>query len=187
MRFRNVGFTLIELMITLVIISILSVAAVSRVQDDGGYAEYTYQARFISAARHLQTRAMQHTQSIGYCYQININSGLTPWFSAPDLSTTYADCTSTPAHQWQGSSQGLLVTTDTTEMQQQDVQLLITDFSGNDITADVASLRFDSLGRGYYQGLNTAGLQCVQGCKVIFRGETDAAVCIEAEGYIHAC
>ena len=79
------GFTLIELMITLVIISILSIVVVSRFDGKSGYVEYTYQGRFISLARHLQIRAMHHTQAKGFCYQVNIATGTSPWFSSPNL------------------------------------------------------------------------------------------------------
>ena len=182
------GFTLIELLITILIISILAVTAISQLQDETGYGEYTYQARFISLARHVQTRAMQHTQTAGQCYQINFNTQSTPWFATPDLSSTYSDCNATSAHQWVNSDTQSFGATDTQEMADANLLMRFEDFNGNAL-GNTGIIRFDTLGRGYYQSVNASGIgtQCSNGCKLVFTGENNAAVCIEAEGYVHAC
>jgi MSHA pilin protein MshC len=41
---------------------------------------------------------------------------------------------------------------------------------------------FDNLGRP-----TPASADCSVGCKVTFTGETAVSVCIESEGYVHAC
>ena len=111
------------------IISILAVTAVSQLQDEAGYGEYTYQARFISLARHVQTRAMQHTQTAGQCYQINFNIQSNPWFATPDLASTHSDCNATSAHQWVNSETQSFGATDTQEMADANLLMRFEDFT----------------------------------------------------------
>ena len=112
-----------------------------------------------------------------------INPGL------PRLTpSTHSDCNATSAHQWVNSETQSFGATDTQEMAGANLLMRFEDFNGNTL-GNTGIIRFDTLGRGYYQNVNTSGIgtQCSNGCKLVFTGENNAAVCIEAEGYVHAC
>ena len=85
--FRHSGFTLIELIVVIILLGIISVSVSSRFSGTSGFAEYTYQARLISALRNMQTRAMYDNRE-GYCFKINLDPSTTPAFGPPVL--TYA-------------------------------------------------------------------------------------------------
>lgn len=55
------GFTLIELIVVLIIISIMAVTVLPKFFGSTGYQEYTYQAEVITKLRSIQIRAMQQT------------------------------------------------------------------------------------------------------------------------------
>jgi len=57
------GFTLIELIVVLIIISIMAVTVLPKFFGSTGYQEYTYQAEVITKLRSIQIRAMQQTNS----------------------------------------------------------------------------------------------------------------------------
>lgn len=169
---KQQGFTLVELITVIILISILAVSAYSRFSGTSGYAEYTYQARLISALRNMQTRAM-HDNRPGYCFKINFDKSA-PAFGPPVL--TYApigntaDTCSNSIHY----SNPDYLTTGATEMADEGVS--ITTLPSFDY------IDFDNLGRPTQDSAD-----CSAGCKITFTGETAVSVCIEAEGYVHAC
>ncbi len=171
--FRHTGFTLVELITVIILISVLSVSVFSRFSGTSGFAEYTYQARLISALRNMQTRAM-HDNRDGYCFKINLDTSTTPAFGPPVL--TYApvgDKDDTCGDDIDFSNPDYL-TTNATEMSEEDVSLS-TQPSFNFID-------FDDLGRP-----TDDSADCSATCKITLTGESTVSVCIESEGYIHAC
>lgn len=77
------GFTLVELVMVIVILSILAVYAAPKLLGSGDVAATVFQNRAISILRNMQTRAMQDTRSrapdvgsppVGFCYQVNFQS-----------------------------------------------------------------------------------------------------------------
>jgi MSHA pilin protein MshC len=172
--FRYQGFTLIELIVVIILISILSVSVFSRFSGTSGFAEYTYQARLISALRNMQTRAMFDNRQ-GYCFKINIDT-TDAAFGPPTLdyisnipSSKNATCSSSIDF-----SNPDYLTTTATEMNSEGVGLT-TQPSFN-------SINFDALGRPQVENTD-----CSATCKVTLTGEAAVSVCIESQGYIHAC
>lgn len=171
------GFTLIELVVVILLLGILAVSIGSRF-DSGGYSEYTYQARLISALRNMQQRAMQDTRR-GYCFQINFDLA-GPAFGPPVLrytADTQAERDTTCNSNIDFTSVEYLRTTPT-EMAKDGVSMQTLTTGNNAFT----SLGFDNLGRPL-----TDTNSCQSGCEVRLNGEQQVSVCIEAEGYIHVC
>jgi MSHA pilin protein MshC len=157
----------------IILISILSVSVFSRFSGTSGFAEYTYQARLISTLRNMQTRAM-HDIRDGYCFKVIIDTSATPAFGPPTL--TYApigDKDDTCGNSIDFSNPDYL-TTSAAEMGKEGVSLSTQpafDF-----------IDFDSMGRPTLDSAN-----CNASCKISITGEATVSVCIESEGYIHAC
>jgi MSHA pilin protein MshC len=70
---RNIqlGFTLVELVTTMILIGILAVAVLPRLLSDSSYSAYTLRNEFISELRLVQLTAMQNTDQ---CYQIDVSA-----------------------------------------------------------------------------------------------------------------
>jgi MSHA pilin protein MshC len=178
---KTSGFTLVELVIVIVLIGILSVSVYSRLDGATGFSEYTYQSRLISVLRNMQTRAMHDTRD-NYCFQINFDSD-TPAFGPPILdyitgtvSTVAATCDTTIDF-----SNPSYLTTSATEMTEATVSL--STVQSSTLTSFVF-IGFNSLG----QPIDTAGaLTCSSSCKITLIGEVAVSVCVESQGYIHAC
>jgi len=69
---RQLGFTLIELVATIMVIAVLSVTVVPKFSGRSGLAEYALRDQLISLAQQAQQRAM-FDQS-GACYRLLIQS-----------------------------------------------------------------------------------------------------------------
>lgn len=175
---KTTGFTLIELIIVIILLSILSVTVFSRFSGSSGFSEYTYQARLISALRNMQTRAMHDTRD-EYCFQINFDSA-TPAFGPPTLSYTTGASADTCQTSIDFTNADYL-TTSATEMTVDGVSL--STLSGS-TPPNFNFIAFNSLG----QPVDAIGeLNCSSQCKIILTGESAVSVCIESQGYIHAC
>jgi MSHA pilin protein MshC len=169
------GFSLIELVVVIIIISVLAVSVFSRFTGTSGFAEYTYQARLISALRNMQTRAM-HDNRDDYCFKINFDTSSTPAFGPPTL--TYAPVGSTSdtcSNDIDFTNPDYLRTT-STEMADESVTLS---------TSPVfALIDFDGLGRPID---GDGDPTCTSTCTITLTGESAVNVCIESQGFIHAC
>jgi MSHA pilin protein MshC len=155
---RNIqlGFTLVELVTTIILIGIIAVAVLPRLLSDSSYSAYTLRNEFISELRLVQLTAMQNTDQ---CYQIDVSAtGYTlRYFSG---RTTANICTSqVRAEQAQAFSGGAHIALAST-------------------TSQVFSITFDSLGRM----LSPA---CSGHCFNVVADET-LAIAVESEGYIYA-
>jgi len=65
------GFTLVELVTVILLISILAVSVAPKFGGTASYEAHTHRAQLISALRLTQQRAMQQTNAAdGYCHQI---------------------------------------------------------------------------------------------------------------------
>ena len=171
--FEHKGFTLIELMIVIVLISTLSVSVFSRFTGASSYSEYTYQARLISSLRNMQTRAMHDTRT-DYCFQINLDN-TSPAFGPPTLNYTTGAAADTCLTNIDFTNASYL-TTSATEMTEAEVNL--------STLPNFSFIAFNSLGQPVDTQKN---LTCDSQCKITLTGEAAVSVCIESEGYIHAC
>ncbi|MDF2179133.1 prepilin-type N-terminal cleavage/methylation domain-containing protein [Aliiglaciecola sp. CAU 1673] len=158
---KTAGFTLVEQIIVILILGILAVSAYPLFQGKRGISEYTYQARLISALRHMQMRAMQDTRS-STCH----------WFylDADEFAPTTSQNCAAPG---------------TADNNAPDYLKAIGEMANDNVTLSGYSgtLYFDSWGRPR----NGSGAICSASCRIILTGQAAPAVCIESEGYIHGC
>ena len=176
------GFSLIELIAVMMIVSIIGLTAFPRLNDTQGFAYAAQQERLISTLRLIQNKAMQDTRP-AICYQIN--------FRLPDVSGSVV-----PAYGFATRNYALSNAAQTCDENAIDFTVypeIITQPNELDsadmtlITADGAalgyrSLGFDSLGRPQ----NTAN-NCTNTCKISFDIASVYGVCINREGMIYAC
>lgn len=67
------GFTLIELIVVIMMLSILAVTVVPKFLSSKGFEEYTYRDELITKLRAIQLRTMQQTKG-SKCQVIQVNS-----------------------------------------------------------------------------------------------------------------
>ncbi|WP_350431969.1 type II secretion system protein [Shewanella sp. H8] len=158
---RNIqlGFTLVELVTTMILIGIIAVAVLPRLMSDSSYSAYTLRNEFISELRQVQLKAMQNTDQ---CYQLDVNaSGYTLRYFNDRIVTSSNNSCSNPfrTEQPQTFSGGTNITLASTASQ-------------------VFSITFDSLGR-------IVSPVCSGYCFNAVADET-LAIAVETEGYIYA-
>ena len=116
------GFTLIELVVVILIISILAVTVGPKIIGVDGFNSYVYRDQMISSLRLTQQQAMQQTNAAG-CHQVIVNNkgyGRSVDCDNPSL-----------VDDWQNNYTGFQIPVD---------QSVSIQFSGNTLT-------FDSWGR----------------------------------------
>ena len=169
------GFTLVELVLLIILLGILAVTVGSRFSGVSGFSEYAYQQRLMSSLRAMQTRAMFDTRA-GYCFQVNFSQSPLA-FGPPVLAYASGASASTCSTNIDfGNQQSLATAAD--ELSDNQIAALQATDGGNPIDY----IGFDNLGRPL-----TSQSNCQQGCKIVLRGESVAEVCVESQGYIHAC
>jgi MSHA pilin protein MshC len=172
------GFTLIELVVVIIVLGVLVISAYSQLGSNQGYAEYTYQSRIISALRNTQTRAMHDTRR-GICFILHLNSSPAAFgppardFSAPGNFTP--SCGSNIDY----GKPDYIASVSESEMSDDGISLQAE--SGG---SAISFIRFDSLGRPID---HSQSLLCESGCEITLTGESTVRVCVESQGYIHAC
>lgn len=86
----QLGFTIIELVLVIVVMGILAVTVAPKMFDSDGFEEYTYQAQLIATLQSVQLRAMQQTE--GYTDSVDYGNGChTVVVSAKNVALS-ADC-----------------------------------------------------------------------------------------------
>lgn len=154
--YKIIGFTTIELVVTLIILGILSATIIPKFFTSNGFEEFTYRNEVITKLRSIQLRAMQQTNS-SECHIVLVNQFK---LGIPD------DCDITPSfsNSWVAGTTGVLI--DSKNGAKFNVN------GGNYF------FTFDYMGRA--EGCNDPCLIIIDG------GETPLTVKIESEGYIHA-
>lgn len=185
---KQFGFTLVELVLIIFIISILAIAVTSSFSGKAGYVESSYQTRLISLARHVQYRAMQDTGDNNRCYQVNINTP-TVSFTFPNFTTNTArDCDTAIFDPTDANQVALPSAVDGSEMADEGLSINFTNG-----TSPYTILRFDAMGRATSYNTNGTGVKCNgnQSCRIVISHPNypnDAkAVCVAGEGYIYGC
>jgi MSHA pilin protein MshC len=163
----NDGFTLIETVVTIVIISILAVSILPKFSSTDGYDVYTYRDQIIASLRLNQLQAMQQTNNS--CHQVLVENKR---FGKPDLDP----CGSNPAFNadWQNWQVQQNTKADIVNIAIEANHIVNLSLSG---VSGSQAINFDSLGRP----------SCINGCEITITGAEVAKVCIESQGYIHAC
>ncbi|GAA0856547.1 hypothetical protein GCM10009114_18910 [Aliiglaciecola litoralis] len=153
------------------LLGILAVSVAPRFQSTGSVVEYTYQSRLISSLRTMQQRAMNDTRS-GFCFFVNVFGGSNSSFGPPTLNYANSNRANTCATTIDSSEDAQYLVANIDEMAADNVT--ITDGAG--------TISFNSMGCPA-----TASGNCGSSKRIELRGETTIAVCIESQGYIHAC
>jgi len=155
----NRGFTTIELVVVLIIVSILAATALPRFFSSNSYEEYSYQNELVSTLRAVQLRAMQQTVN-DICHSVYVNT-------SQDIVGLLATDT--------GNADNCHVSSFHSDITQIEIDA---SHSVNVSTTDADNkFSFDSLGRP--QG-------CSAPCQIMITGQQTLTVQIESEGYIHA-
>lgn len=170
------GFTLLELIIVMVILGIIAVYAIPKFSGASGYSEFTYQNRLISVLRNMQIRAMQDSRP-QFCHRINFVSlsaqvGFGPASSDYSSGNELATCATSIDY-----SSPEYLRTSATELLDANVSMTALDGA-----SPISNIDFNSFGSP-----STSVSNCSAGCTVTFTGVSAARVCIESEGFIHAC
>jgi MSHA pilin protein MshC len=72
-RYSEYGFTIIELVVTIILIGIMAATVVPRFFTSEGFGEYTYRDELIIKLRAIQLRSMQQTNDVA-CQIIRVNT-----------------------------------------------------------------------------------------------------------------
>ena len=173
---RQRGFTLIELIITVVLIGVLSVVATSRFQNSSSFDTFALQGQVVAALRHIQFRAMQDTRA-DYCHRLVFDRA-TPAIGLPsnDYSATAQAALATCNTSIGADSPSYLTVTET------QFNALGASLDAADGTDAVNWIEFDSFGRP-----QTAVGRCESGCEITLTAQSSSSVCVNREGYIRAC
>ena len=162
-RQRSQGFTLIELVVVILVLSILAVSAVPKLTGTSQYTEITHRDNTLALLRTVQQRAMQNTQG-NTCHRVRF----LPLSNTIGLSAQASDET---------CDSGVIITHDTNDF------LVLTELSTysalNSASGTISHIEFDEWGRPAVNSGN-----CNSNCQVNFGSYY---LCIESQGYIHVC
>lgn len=156
---KNLGFTLIELVVAILLISVLAVTVFPSLPTSSDYSSITERDQTISLLRTVQQRAMQNTQTSNTCHTVILTTNQIGLLN----QNSDGSCGS-----------GISTQTNTNDY-------LYVEVENNFTTTDnLTEVSFDKFGK---PAVNM-GLCSSSQCQISFSGD---AVCIEAEGYIHVC
>jgi MSHA pilin protein MshC len=170
------GFTLLELIVVMIILGILAVVAVPRFSGNSGYSEYTYQNQLISVLRNMQIKAMQDSRP-QFCHRINfINTSTQVAFGPATTNFNAGNEAATCVTSIDFNAPEFLRTS-ATELLDANVSMSVLDG-----TTSVGTIGFNSFGSPI-----TSATNCSASCTITFSGVSPAKVCVESQGFIHAC
>ncbi|ABZ78384.1 MSHA pilin protein MshC [Shewanella halifaxensis HAW-EB4] len=154
---RHAGFTLVELVTTIILIAILAVVVVPRLLTSSSYSAFTLRDEFISELRKVQIMAMNNQDR---CYRLSVTD------------TNYQ--VSRYNGRFSGACTGTLVRTDAPQAFQGGASLAL--LNGG---ASTFNIEFNALGVPIINGARCSG-----NCISVIADET-LSLAIESEGYIH--
>jgi MSHA pilin protein MshC len=156
---KKFGFSLIELIVVIILISIIAVTVLPKFVTSNGFEEYTYRDELIIKLRAIQLRTMQQTDS-STCQSIKVSP------STIGLLATTANAT-TCETSYAGES------TTVTINDNHNVSFSVSE--------GLSSFSFSSLGK-------PVGCTAISPCEITLTvvGENSLAITINIEGYIYA-
>jgi MSHA pilin protein MshC len=169
------GFTLVELMTVVILLSIVAIVAVPRFTGSSGYTEYAMQKRLLGALRSIQLKAIYDTRP-EFCYKLVIDTSTSPEFGPSTASYLTGNDAVSCANAIDYSA---------AEFTRSDLGEIANDgltFSAFDAGIQINYIQFDNIGRA-----STDAGACAANCMFSFSGERSASVCVASEGYIYAC
>ena len=155
------GFTLIELIVVIILISIMAATVLPKFLTSSGFEEYTYRDELIIKLRAIQLRTMQQTNG-STCQQIQFTDATPITQATIGLLATTPNATTCEAG-YAGDSTSVVIDDD-------NINFVISD--------NITSFSFTSLGKAL-----CVGLPCEITIKVV--GESEPELKINAEGYIY--
>ena len=165
---KTQGFTLIELIVVVLLISVLAISVFPKINATSDYTYISQRDQTISLLRNVQQRAMQNTQDSETCHlvrfttdEIGLSAKNTDGSCATGLASAIGDV-----------DDFLLVEVED--------GYTVKNALGNNIT----SLTFNDLGQPCFDNNDPA--TCATSSYVIALSD-EHKVCIESEGYIHVC
>ncbi|MBQ4890828.1 MSHA biogenesis protein MshC [Shewanella sp. UCD-FRSSP16_17] len=152
------GFSLIELVTTILIVGILAVFVIPKLIPESSYSAYTLRNEFISELRQVQIKALNNSDR---CYRITVDSdGYQLTTYSHNINASFAGCV--PAQ---------LIRTDLKQTFNGGAYIELASNSSTSFSMD-----FDNLGR--------STLACTGSCFVVVADES-LTIAMESEGYIH--
>jgi len=162
---KKQGFTLIELIVVVLLLSVLAVSVFPKISNTSDYTYISQRDQTISLLRNVQQRAMQNTQDSNSCHLVRFNSGVI------GLSAKNTD----------GSCGTGLATADGDVDDFLRVEVEDSYTAKNALGNNISSMAFNDLGQPILDSDSCASSGCVIALS------DDHKVCIESEGYIHVC
>jgi len=152
------GFSLIELVTTILIVGILAVFVIPKLIPQSSYSAYTLRNEFISELRQVQIKALNNSDR---CYRINVDSdGYQLSTYSHNVNAAFTGCVTAQ-----------LIRTDLKQAFNGGAYIELASNASTSFSMD-----FDNLGR--------STLGCTGSCFVIVADEA-LTIAMEAEGYVH--
>ncbi|WP_448553209.1 type IV pilin protein [Thalassotalea montiporae] len=153
----QLGFTLLELIVTIIIIGVLAVTILPRFTGSDGFEEYSYRTQAIAILRNAQQRAMN--QDASACNRILIDStrlGIPDNANCNGFTSDFGDRDNdfTRLTELNTANSGVTIST----------------------TASANTIIFDQMGRP----------SCGNNCAIQITGDEPLRIVIESQGFIHA-
>ena len=154
---RQTGFTLVELVTTIILIAILAVVVIPRLLTTSSYSAFTLRSEFISELRKVQIMAMNNQDR---CYRLSVSD---TDYQVIRLSGRF-----------NGGCSGNILRTDAPQAFQGGASLALVSNGSNRFNVEFN-----------LQGVPiVAGVSCNGNCISVIADET-LFLAIESEGYIH--
>jgi len=165
----TIGFTIIELIVTLMMVSIMAATVLPRFLTSKGVEEYTYRDELVTKLRSIQLRIMQQTGN-STCRTIAVKSNKQIGLLATTVNTTDNECETTLA----GNTELEIEHTSVTISNDHAVTFSVSE--------NLPSFSFSQLGR-------PTGCLVISPCEITFTisgtGTSSLTVKINQEGYIY--